>query len=375
MYYAFPFSSATVARPAKQSSYGVTDLRRSAKRVCVYFQGPYRVTVREEPLPPLGPSQVVVETLASAISAGTELLIYRGQAPIDIPLDETIPSLTATLKYPLKYGYAAVGRVIRVGSKVSPEWQERLVFAYNPHESHFISVPEELIPLPPTLSPEEGTLLANMETAVNFLMDGRPLVGEQVAVFGLGVVGLLTTALLAQLPLASLVTLDPIPLRREKSLSLGAHDALDPTLPDALSRLHEALQQDRPYRGADLTYEVSGNPTALDQAIGATGFNGRVVLGSWFGQNRTSLDLGRQFHRSRISLISSQVSTISPGLQCRWDKKRRWQVGLRMLQTLNPRGLVTHCFPIHEAAQAYELLDQRPKEAIQVILRYGGEPR
>lgn len=350
-------------------------MRKSATRVSAYFQAPYRIMVREDPLPPLEPNQVLVETLASAISAGTELLIYRGQAPIDIPLDETIPSLSTTLKYPLKYGYAAVGRVSALGSKVSPEWRGRCVFAYNPHESHFMSVPEELIPLPPTLSPEEGALLANMETAINFLTDGRPLIGEQVAVFGLGVVGLLTTALLAQFPLASLVTLDPIQLRREKSLFLGARDALDPTLPDALSRLHEALQQDRPYRGADLTYELSGNPTALDQAIGATGFNGRVVLGSWYGQKQTSLNLGGQFHRSRISLISSQVSTISPGLHCRWDKRRRWQVGLHMLQTLKPRGLVTHCFPIHEAAQAYELLDQRPEEAIQVILRYGGEPR
>jgi 2-desacetyl-2-hydroxyethyl bacteriochlorophyllide A dehydrogenase len=369
----FPFSPATAAGPAKQSPYGGADLRRSAKRVCVYFQAPYRVMLSEEPLPPLGPNQVLVETLASAISAGTELLIYRGQAPIDIPLDETIPALAGSLTYPLKYGYAAVGRVSAVGSKVAPEWQGRCVFAYNPHESHFISLPEELIPLPPTLSPEEGTLLANMETAVNFLMDGRPLVGEQVAVFGLGVVGLLTTALLAHFPLASLVTLDPIQLRREKSLSLGAHDALDPTAPDALLRLHEALQQDRPHRGADLTYELSGNPAALDQAIGATGFNGRVVIGSWYGRKQASLDLGNRFHRSRISLISSQVSTISPGLQCRWDKGRRWQMALQMIQKIRPANLVTHRFPIHEAGQAYGLLEKSPEKTIQIILTYGGK--
>jgi threonine dehydrogenase-like Zn-dependent dehydrogenase len=315
----------------------------------------------------------LVETLASAISAGTEILIYRGQAPIDIPLDETIPALAGSLNYPLKYGYATVGRVSAMGSKIAPEWQGRCVFAYNPHESHFISAPEELIPLPSTLSPEDGTLLANMETAVNFLMDGRPLVGEQVAVFGQGVVGLLTTALLAHFPLASLVTLDPIPLRREKSLSLGAHDALDPTAPNAFLRLHEALQRDRPYKGADLTYELSGNPVALNQAIGATGFNGRIVVGSWFGQKKVSLNLGRQFHRSRISLISSQVSTISPGLQCRWDKRRRRQMALQMLQKIRPANLVTHRFPIHEAGQAYGLLEKSPEKAIQIILTYGGE--
>jgi 2-desacetyl-2-hydroxyethyl bacteriochlorophyllide A dehydrogenase len=342
-------------------------------RLSVYFEAPYQVTVKEEPLPSPGPNQVLVETLASAISPGTELLIYRGEAPTDIPVDETIPALSGAFNYPLKYGYAAVGRVIGAGSEVSPEWQGRCIFGYNPHESHFISAPEELIPLPPILSPEEGSLLPNMETAINFLMDGSPLAGEQVAVFGQGVVGLLTTALLAQFPLASLVTLDPIPLRREKSLSLGAHAALDPTIPDALSRLHEALQQGRPYRGADLTYELSGNPAALDQAIAATGFNGRVVIGSWYGQKRASLYLGGRFHRSRISLISSQVSTVSPGLESRWTKTRRWHTAVQMLQELRPAHLVTHRFSVYEAAGAYALLDQRPEEAIQIILTYGGE--
>jgi 2-desacetyl-2-hydroxyethyl bacteriochlorophyllide A dehydrogenase len=342
------------------------------KRLCVYFEAPYQVIVKEEPLPPPEPNRVLVETLASAISPGTELLIYRGQAPPDIPMDENIPALAGKFNYPLKYGYAAVGRVITVGSEVSSEWEGRCVFAYNPHESHFISPPEELIPLPPMVSPEEGTLLPTMETAINLLMDGRPLVGEQVAVFGQGVVGLLTTALLAEFPLASLVTLDPIPLRRETSLSLGAHEALDPTVPDALSRLREALRQGRPYRGADLTYELSGNPAALDQAIAVTGFNGRVVIGSWYGQKQASPYLGGRFHRSRISLISSQVSTISPGLESRWSKVRRWQTALRMLQEFQPARVVTHRLPVRETATAYELLDQSPEETIAVILTYGG---
>jgi 2-desacetyl-2-hydroxyethyl bacteriochlorophyllide A dehydrogenase len=343
------------------------------KRLSVYFEAPYHVAVKDEPLPSLEPTQVLVETLASAISSGTELLVYRGQVPTEIPVDETIPSLTGKFGYPLKYGYAAVGRVIEVGSEVSTEWQGRCVFAYNPHESHFISSPKELIPLPPILSPEEGTLLPTMETAVNFLMDGGPLVGEQVAVFGQGTVGLLTTSLLTQFPLAGLVTLDPIPLRREKSLSLGAHYALDPTVPDALSQLHEALQQGRPHKGADLAYELSGNPAALNLAIAAMGFNGRVVIGSWYGQKKMPLHLGGRFHRSRISLISSQVSTISQGLQSRWNRTRRWQLAFEMLQRLRPVHLVTHRFLVDKAAEAYSLLDRSPEQAVQILLTYGGE--
>jgi 2-desacetyl-2-hydroxyethyl bacteriochlorophyllide A dehydrogenase len=342
------------------------------KRLAVYFDAPYQVVAKQETAPGLEPGHVLVGTLASAISPGTELLVYRGQVPSDIPIDDTIPALAGKFEYPLKYGYAAVGEVIAVGSEVASDWQGRRVFAYNPHESVFAANPNHLLPLPPWISAEEATLLPTLETVVNLLMDGRPLVGEQVGVFGQGVVGLLVTAALAQFPVASLVTLDPVPLRREKSLSLGAHQALDPHTPGLLPRLLKALQGDRPYRGADLTYELSGDPAALDLAIAATGFTGRVVIGSWYGRKQAPLGLGGRFHRSRISLMSSQVSTISPRALSRWNRNRRWQTALDMLRRLRPLRLVTHRFPVDRAAEAYALLDQSPDEAIQIILTYGG---
>jgi threonine dehydrogenase-like Zn-dependent dehydrogenase len=253
---------------------------------------------------------------------------------------------------------------------VDPEWHNRLVFAFHPHESHFLTSPAELIPVPPGVSPEEAAFLPNVETAVNFLMDGQPLVGEQLAVFGQGVVGLLTTALLARFPLARLVTLDRYPLRRGKSQDMGAHVSLDPTAPDALDQVSSLVQKGRFYPGADLTYELSGNPGALDQAIAATGFNGRVVVGSWYGQKRANVDLGGRFHRSRVRLISSQVSTIAPEWSGRWTKSRRLDLAWQMLQQVKPAQLITHRFPINQASQAYVLLDQHPEKAIQVMLTY-----
>ena len=340
------------------------------KRLSLYFTGPYQVSVQEERLPPPAEDQVVVHTRVSAISPGTEMLIYRGQAPTDIPVDETIPDLAGDFGFPLKYGYAAVGRVVAWGAYVDPEWHNRLVFAFHPHESHFLTSPAELIPVPPGVSPEEAAFLPNVETAVNFLMDGQPLVGEQLAVFGQGVVGLLTTALLARFPLARLVTLDRYPLRRGKSLDMGAHVSLDPTAPDALDQVSALVQKGRFYPGADLTYELSGNPGALDQAIAATGFNGRVVVGSWYGQKRADVDLGGRFHRSRVRLISSQVSTIAPEWSGRWTKSRRLDLAWQMLQQVKPAQLITHRFPIKQASQAYALLDQHPEKAIQVMLTY-----
>ena len=339
-------------------------------RRSLFFTAPGRVDVRDEVLPPPAAGEVVVQTIASAISPGTEMLVYRGQAPTDLAVDETISVLAGSFAFPLKYGYAAAGRVIDLGPGVDPAWRDRLVFAFHPHESHFVSPVGDLLLVPAGLDPEAALCLPNVETAVNFLLDGAPLIGEQVAVFGQGIVGLLTTALLARVPLASLITLDRYPLRREASLSLGAHASLDPSAPGTLAELQTHLQADRSYPGADLTYELSGAPAALDQAITATGFNGRVVIGSWYGQKRADLNLGGRFHRSRIRLISSQVSTLTPELMGRWTKARRLQVAWQMLREVKPVRFITHRFPLAEAAQAYALIDQQPGDCIQVILTY-----
>jgi threonine dehydrogenase-like Zn-dependent dehydrogenase len=263
-----------------------------------------------------------------------------------------------------------VGRVVGLGAGVEPGWRDQVVFAFHPHASHFAVATANLFPLPDGVDPETALFLANMETAVNFLLDGAPLIGERVVVFGQGIVGLLTAALLARLPLARLITLDRYPLRREASLSLGAHASLDPAAPDAVAQALAHLQSDGPHPGADLTYELSGAPAALDQAITVTGFNGRIVIGSWYGQKRAELNLGGRFHRSRLRLISSQVSTLTPELMARWTKARRLQVAWQMLRAVAPARFITHRFPLAEAAQAYALIDQHPDECIQVVLTY-----
>lgn len=341
------------------------------KRKALYFDAPGELSVKEEALSDPSSDQVLVQTLVSAISAGTEMLFYRGQAPADIQVDETIPSLAKELEYPLKYGYAAVGRVIAVGKDVSDDWQGHLVFGFNPHGSHFLVSPKELVCIPESLSAEDAVFLANMETAVSLVMDGHPLIGEQVAVFGQGVVGLLTTALLAQIPLTRLVTLDRYPIRRDRSVAVGADVSLDPTARDVQDQLGQLFQTGNSPEGADLAYELSGNVEALNQAIAVTGFNGRVVIGSWYGKKQPQLDLGGRFHRSRISLIASQVSTIAPQWRGRWTKIRLLLVALRMIEKIKPASLISHRFSIDHATEAYKLLDQNPRKAIQVVLTYG----
>ncbi len=333
-------------------------------RRSIWFDAPYQVSVHDEQLAELTPDRVLVQTIASAISAGTELLFYRGQVPADMPLDATIASLSGEVRYPLRYGYACVGRVIEVGAQIDRAWLGRLVFSFQPHTTHFTALSTEVFPLPADLAPRQAVFLPNMETAVNFLLDGAPLLGERVVVLGQGVVGLLTTALLAKMPVAQLIAFDHFALRREKAQLLGAQSIFDPL--DDVDRAKELLGEG----GADLTCELSGNPEALNLAIELTGFAGRIIIGSWYGRKGIALDLGGLFHRSRIRLISSQVSTLTPELLARWNKGRRLEVAWSMLGRVPVCDLITHTFPLSEAAQAYALLDQHPAQALQVIFNY-----
>jgi 2-desacetyl-2-hydroxyethyl bacteriochlorophyllide A dehydrogenase len=344
------------------------------KRTAVIFEKPFAVSVLEESVPEADAGQVVVRNRMSAISPGTELLVYRGQVPAGWPVDSTISSLSGTFGYPLRYGYTAVGQVVVAGQGVDPNWIGRWVFSFQPHQSHYLASPSALIPLPADIDPENALFVPAMETAVNFVLDGRPMIGERVMVLGQGIVGLLTTALLSRFPLAGLVTCDRYAFRRQRSLEVGAQKALAPDSQGDVEDPNRTLDHEARQGEADLVYELSGDPAALNQAISFCGFGARIIVGSWYGTRHAALNLGREFHRNRIRLISSQVSTIAPELSGRWSKERRLAVVWDMIRTVRPGKLITHRFPVEQAAQAYDLLDRQPESAVQVVLTYGNSP-
>ncbi|HLF75197.1 MAG TPA: zinc-binding alcohol dehydrogenase [Anaerolineales bacterium] len=335
------------------------------KRRTLYFTAPRQVELREETLPDLGAGDVLVETICSAISAGTEMLVYQGRFPRELETDPVISALRGSFAYPLAYGYACAGIVRETGGLVDPGWRDRIVFAFQPHTSHFITDPDSLLPIPADLSPETACFLSNMETAVNLVQDAAPVLGERALVLGQGVIGLLTASLLHEFPLEELVTSDCYPLRRKASLDVGVNASLDSN-----SAGFQEQRSAHAGRKFDLTFELSGNPNALNDALALTAFSGRIVIGSWYGEKRAEIDLGGAFHRSRIKLISSQVSTIAPELSGRWDKARRFEVAWRGLERVGPEKWITHRFPIEEAAAAYRLLDENPRETIQVMIQY-----
>lgn len=334
----------------------------------LYFTGERKVEVRQETLAKLQAGQVLVAAECSAISAGSELLIYSNQMP-NVPEDAGIDPVSHSLEYPLRYGYCMVGRVIEVGEDVSPDWIGQRVFAFQPHGSHFIAAVDELLPVPADISAEDAVFLANTETAVNLVMDGAPALGEQVVVLGLGVVGLLTTALLAEFPLAQLLAFDRLAERRAAGLAVGAQQSGDPGNPADVTALKELLKRND-YVGADLLYELSGVPAALNLAIELAGYNSRIIAGSWYGQRQAALDLGGRFHRQRMQIISSQVSTVAPEFSGRWSKARRFSQAWEAIRKIRPSRFITQRYSLFEAAKAYELLDKRPGEALQVVFEY-----
>jgi len=342
-----------------------------ADRQALFFTGPSTVEVRREACPAPAPGEVLVRTVVSAISAGTELLIFRGLAPARMAADATLGSLPGSLAFPLKYGYACVGRIVGLGPNVDARLG-MLVFAFQPHQTYFTAPLADLVPLPEGFPVERAALLPSAETAINFLHDGRPLTGEKVVVFGQGVVGLLTTALLSSMPLQALLTVDPDAHRRRTSLSLGASAAFDSLSSDGVAPVVATLAEPAP-PGADLVYELSGDPAALDAALRVAGFDGRVVIGSWYGEKRATLDLGSEFHRSRIRLIASQVSTLAPSLRGRWTHARRLAYAWTFLEKVAAERLISHRVPFAEAGEAYLLLTDPRRPALQVVLTYPDE--
>lgn len=338
------------------------------ERKSVYHLSPGVVEIKVEQVPVPGPDQVLIQSHFSAISAGTEMLLYRGQFPEGIDLDDNIPSLSGGVEYPLMYGYAQVGEVIQVGSRVDDEWIGKRVFAFNPHTSLFITDINNLQIIPDEVSFEDALFFANLETAVSFVMDSVPMIGERVVVFGQGIVGLLTTALLSDFPLEYLVTVDKYKLRRRASIEMGANKSMD------AEEISANLQTDggkfNLLHSADLVFELSGFPSVLNQAIESTAYEGRILVGSWYGRKQGNIELGGWFHRGRLRLISSQVSHINSAYESRWDKKRRYNLTWDLLKRVKPSRLISHKLLIDEAAQAFHLLDKNPGDSIQVIFEY-----
>jgi threonine dehydrogenase-like Zn-dependent dehydrogenase len=310
----------------------------------LFHTGPRRVEIRELPAPRPADGEVLVRTLRSGISGGTERLVYRGEVPADLALDDTIGALGGTFSYPFAYGYACVGEVAESGQRV---------FAFHPHQDVFTARPADLIQLP-AIDPASATLFPLVETALQVTLDAGTGYRDRVIVLGAGVLGLLTAVLLERSGWRPLLA-EPQAWRREMASSLGAAAAAPEELTD---------QQ------VPLVIDASGNPDAPAMALNMLAHEGTLLIASWFGVKPVVLPLGGAFHRRRLSIRSTQVSTVPARLSGTWTLARRRREAVDLLTGLPLAQLCTHVFAFGHAADAFRAVDQGVTGLMHAVLDY-----
>jgi 2-desacetyl-2-hydroxyethyl bacteriochlorophyllide A dehydrogenase len=340
----------------------------------VRFAGPAKAEVVEFEDPVPGPGEALVETTYSGISAGTELTAYRGSNPyLSSEWDATrrlFVTGDSTHSYPLDgWGYEEVGRVRAVGSSSDEDLVGRLVWGAWGHRSAAVRPSEYLRArtMPDGSEPIAGVFAKIGAIAHNAVLDADIHVGEDVVVFGAGVPGQIA-AQLARLNGARVTVVDPMEERRELALRLGADEALDPTRQDVAEEVRAATGN----RGADVVIEISGSYQALHEAVRTAAYSSRVVASGFFQGPATPLRLGEEFHHNRVAIVASQISGVAPHLQHRWDELRMSGAVLTLERQgrIALRDLISHVLPAEDAPSAFEMLDNDPAAALQVVLDY-----
>jgi threonine dehydrogenase-like Zn-dependent dehydrogenase len=302
----------------------------------------------------------VVRSSYSLISSGTELKIFKGQFDDNAALDVNIKDMEAErMAYPLSYGYCLVGVVVDCGSELSHQnYLGKTVFTFSPHATHVVTDADAVQIVPDGIEPEDAIFMPSIETALSLVHDANIRIGENIAVYGQGLIGLLVTALLSRGRsdgssgrFDSITTFDMIPDRLATSSKMGASQALVP------GKNSQGVE-------FDVSIEVSGNARALQSAIDKTVNGGRVIVGSWYGNKDVSLKLGIDFHRSHKTIQTSQVSEIPAKLSQLWTKERRFAYTWDLVKQLRPSRLLSKVLPLDNAQEAYEALDNGTEIAI-----------
>jgi threonine dehydrogenase-like Zn-dependent dehydrogenase len=272
----------------------------------LWYAAAGRAEIREEPLGMPAAGAVRVRALHSAISRGTERLVFSGGVPESEYQRMRAPFMAGAFPFPVKYGYATVGRTE----------QGQTVFALHPHQTVFDVPADAVAAVPDGVPPRRAVLAANMETALNAVWDAAPGPADRIAIVGAGVVGALVAYLCGRLPGAQVTLIDIDTSRAECARALGVSFAVPVT-----------AQGD-----CDLVVHASGSAAGLKTALGLAGEEATVLEMSWYGTNEVAAPLGGAFHSRRLKLISSQVGKVAPSHRARWTYARRLAAALDLLK-------------------------------------------
>ena len=282
----------------------------------LWYVGDGRAELREEAAVAPGSGEVRVRALYGAISRGTERLVAFGRVPASEYERMRAPLMAGAFPFPVKYGYATVGRVETGGAagQITPGQIRpgqitpgQIVFALHPHQDEFTMPATLVVPVPAAVPAARAVLGANMETALNALWDGAPGPADRIAVVGGGIVGLLIARLCARMPGVEVTLVDIAPERAALARALGASFATPEEAP----------------RDCDLVFHASASAKGLGTALALAGEEATIVELSWYGAGEVAVPLGEAFHSRRLRLVASQVGKVAPSHRSRWTHGRR----------------------------------------------------
>ena len=321
-----------------------------------WLSAPGRGEIVKAELPPRRNDDVLVRTVYSAISRGTESLVFRGEVPPSQYEAMRAPFQEGEFPGPVKYGYMNVGRVEEGPDSAPDELKDRLVFCLYPHQDVYCVPFAAVTSVPDDVPAERAVLAANMETAVNVLWDARPAAGDRIVVIGAGVVGLLIAWLCRQIPGASVTVVDRNPMRASIAGELG------------LSFLGEPPHDSN----CDLVVHASGQAEGLTSALAIAGVEATIVDASWYGNRLVPLPLGEAFHSRRLTLKSSQVGRIPPERAPRWSPRRRMKLALDLLRDGRLDALITGESSFDDLPAVLARVSREPSATICHRIRYSG---
>ena len=301
--------------------------------VSLWLEAAGIASLRDETLQPRKADEVTVRSLFSGISRGTEALVFAGKVPPSEYQRMRGPNQKGDFPFPIQYGYASVG-VVEEGPAAL---EGKPVFCLHPHQDRYRVAASDVHPIPETVDPARAVLAANMETALNIVWDAGIQPGDRVAVFGAGVVGLLTAWLSTGIMGTETIVCDTDISRREIADGLGLRFSSPDQLP----------------QDCDVLINASASAQALTSAIEHAGFEARIVEASWYGERSAELPLGGAFHARRLSIVSSQVGAIAASRRGRWDFHRRLSKALQLLSDSRLDLLISGETPFSRMAESY----------------------
>lgn len=315
---------------------------------------PGHAEIRSEHVPDPGPGEVLVRATHSAVSRGTERLVFEGRVPRDQHAVMRAPFQAGDFPGPVKYGYLSVG-VVEHGPA---ELLGRSVFCLHPHQTAYVVPAEAVTLLPDGLPPRRAVLAGTVETALNALWDAPPLPGDRLTVVGAGLVGCCLARLLAATPGAEVTLVDIDPARAEVARALGVGFAT----PDEAT-----LDQ-------DLVFHTSASAAGLRTALALLGREGAVVELSWYGDAEVALALGGSFHSGRLTIRASQVGGLGSSRRPRWTHAGRLALALDLLRDPAFDALLTGDSPFADLPLVLKSLSAGTLGGIAHTISYGPPP-